>query len=247
MRADVRWLADTQSLTLRHTDLDLTRAINQSIQRFRELVSSHSINHYLISVTKSTSAGATAPYPFQVLDLSSEVQPVTRVYSVDATVNGTIVPLTAEQFSARTDYQGMQGPPAAFASMTTYRLAIMPAPDASYPLVVWYLPQLPDLSADGDTFDGIAGYEEWVDWDVLIKLFQRDQYPQLYQTATAERDRLKADMIHALGGVNQRAVGVRRDTVGQRRANVRMRWPGSGVNFYGADGPFDFTFDGMFA
>lgn len=224
MRADVRWLADTQSLTLRHTDSDLNRAINQSIQRFRELVSSHSINHYLVSVTKSTTAGATSPYPFQVLDLSAESPLVTRVYSVDATVTGTVIPLVAEQFSARADYQGIPGPPAAFASMTTYKLAILPAPDSVYQLVIWYLPQLTDLSADGDTFDGIAGYEDWITWDVLLKLIQRDQYPQLYQTATAERDRIKADMIHALGGVNQRSVGVRRDTVGQRRNNGKMRW-----------------------
>jgi hypothetical protein len=225
MRGDVRWLADTQSLTLRHTDADLTRAINQSVQRFRELVSSNAINHYLVSVQKSTTVGPTSPYPFQVLDLSAETPAVTRVYSVDVAFNGVVVPLVAESFSARADYQPARGVPAAFASMTTYKVALMPAPDAVYACTVWYLPQLTDMAADGDTFDGIAGYEQWVDWDVLIKSIQRDTYPQLYATAVSERDKLERDMVKALGGVNQRSVGVRRDTVGQRLLNRRMRWP----------------------
>lgn len=226
LRADVRFLSDTQGLTVRHVDADLSRAINQSIQRFREMVSANSINHYLTSVTKTTTAGATSPYPFQTLDLSSETPAVVRVYAVDALIRGNVVPLTPEQFSARADYQGsrgLTGQPAAFANWTTYKLAILPAPDAVYSLVVWYLPQATDLSADGDTFDGIAGYEEWVVWDVVVKLINRDQFPQLYATATAERDALKRDMVHALGGVNQRSVGTRRDTVGETQNRKRSR------------------------
>lgn len=230
MRADVRWLADVQSLTLRHVDADLNRAINQSIQRFREMVSTNAINHFLVSSTQTTTVGATSPYPFQVLDLSAINPNVVRVYAVDATIHGNVIPLSPEQFSARADYQGtyqrLTGQPAAFANMTTYKLALLPAPDAVYSLVVWYLPVIADLVADGDTFDGIAGYEEWITWDVLVKLIQRDQYPQLYSTATNERDTLKRDMIHALGGVNQRSVGRRRDTVGERQANRNRstRW-----------------------
>ncbi len=225
LRADIRWQADCQGLTVRHVDADLTRAINQSIQRFRELVSSSQSAHYLVSAAKTTTAGATAPYPFQVLDLSSETPAVARVYSVDVTIQGDVVPLTPEQFSARADYQSRSGPPVAFASITSYKLALLPAPDAAYPLTIWYLPVATELLADGDLFDGIAGYEEWVTWDVVVKLIQRDQYPQMYQTCTNERETLKREMLHALGGVNVRSVGTRRDTLGERQNNrQRAGW-----------------------
>jgi hypothetical protein len=243
MRDDLRWLADIQSLTLRHADSELNRAINQSCQRFRELVSSAAINQYLVSTTKTVSAGATSPYPFRVIDLSAENPSVSRVYSVDLIVSGVMTPLVAESFSARADYSQSLGIPAAFASMSTYEVVLMPAPQAAYVAVIWFLPTMVDLVDDADEFDGVAGYEEWINWDVLVKVIQRDTYPQLYATATAERDRLERDMVKALGAVNQRSVGVRRDSVGARSWSQGRRLHHGGGGVAGGPGIFDATFD----
>ena len=93
LRGDIQWIADTKGLTVRHTSADLNRAINQSIQRFREKVSNRGIRHFLTHSAGTLSAGATSPFPFTVLDLAALSPSVVRVFGIDITYQGRVIPL----------------------------------------------------------------------------------------------------------------------------------------------------------
>lgn len=136
------------------------------------------------------SVGATSPYPFGVLDLGSLNPGVVRTYGLDVTVNGVVYTLKHVPFTARADYGGplCKSVPQAWAHYQTSKIAILPPSSSAYAYVVWYLPVLTDLSADGDTFDGVSGWETYIVWDVCMKLIVKDQYPAAYSMAGAERD-----------------------------------------------------------
>lgn len=222
LQADLVYLADVQSLTVRHDVANQTRALNQAIQRFRTKLSAEGIAHYLVPATKTLTVGATSPYPFTVLDLSAESPAVVCVYQVHVTVNNRVYPLEGVQFTEVTRYQDTirgiaPGVPVAFASQQTDKVVLMPPPDSAYQAVIWYLPVLPDLVNAGDTFNGIAGWEDWVVYQAAITYGVRDRDSTQFSLLSAERDRIWADIIKAASQVNRAASTRRRDTVGERR------------------------------
>lgn len=228
--ADVRTLSDTQNLTVRHGDSDITRAINQAIQRFREKLSTEGIAHYLVSYTTTTTVGATSPYPFQTLDLSAISPAVVRVYAVHVTFNNYVTPLEGIEFTEITRYQDnwrgiLSGKPLAFANYRTDKLALVPPPDQGYTLVIWYLPVLPDLVAPGDTFDGVSGWEDWVVHEACMAIANRDRDMTQIQALGAERDRHWSEIIRSAGRVNRATTTRRRDTLQDRmlRTSMAMR------------------------
>jgi hypothetical protein len=219
IRNDVRAQSDGIGNKLRHTDQALDRLINQGIQRFREKISIEGAAHYLVSTTVALAAGATSPYSFASLSLANVSPGVVRVTGVDITVNGDVFSLLHVPFNARNDYGGPQAKsqPQAWAQYGTRTLAILPAPDAAYSIVVWYLPILTDLVNDNDTFDGVAGWEDFIVWDVVRRLTVRDRYPEAFGLATAYAAELWADIVRMATRVNSAGGSVvGRDTFGQR-------------------------------
>lgn len=175
--------------------------------------------HYLTSVTKTLSAGATSPYPFYALDLSSESPSVVRTYAVDLIVGGETKTLIHVPFEQRSNYGSSVSlsEPVAWSNYQTAKVAIMPAPGSSYSAVVWYLPVLPDLVNDADTFDGVAGWEEYIVWDVVCSVATRDQNQQGYSLAVNERDGRFADILRAATKVSKAGGAVvGRDSFGEK-------------------------------
>ncbi len=207
------------SATGRYPSSILNRLINQSIQRFRERISNEGITHFLVSASGTLAAGTTSPYAFQTLDLSALSPSLVRTYGVDITVAGVVRSLAHRSFMERNEFTSsptMTNQPMAWAHFQTRSIAIMPGPDTSYPYTVWYLPVLADLAADGDTFDGVAGWEIYVLWDCVCQLIARDQYAAAYQQAILERDKAWEDIVRSATKVS--AAGgavVGRDTMGQ--------------------------------
>lgn len=222
LRSDLDLLADVQGFTARHTDASKNRYINQAIQRFREKLSIEGIGHFLQPATVTLTAGATAPYPFATVDLVALSPQVVRVFAVHVTVDNRVIPLEGVEWNEITRYQSplsgvAPGVPVAFASQTTTKLAIMPPPNAAYTAVVWYLPLLPDLVGDSDTFDGVAGWEDWVVYEAAIPLANRDRDQAQIASIGAERDRHWAEIIRSAGRVNRASTTRRRDTVLERK------------------------------
>ena len=222
LRTDVAAQCDfSTSATGRYTPTLLNRIINQSIQRFRERISNEGMTHFLVSYSGVLTQGTTSTYAFQTLDLSAVSPSVVRTYGVDITIGGVVKTLAHRPFTERNDFSAglgsdMLGTPIAWAHFQTRSIAIMPGPDGDYPYTVWYLPVLADLVADGDTFDGVAGWEIWVLWDCVCQLIARDQYEAAYAQAMAQRDSAWQDVIRSSTKVS--AAGgavVGRDSFGQ--------------------------------
>jgi hypothetical protein len=196
---DVRWQSDQLGATLRHDDTSLTRAINQSIQRYREWVSEQGWPIFLTPKSATLTVGPTAPYAFGSIDISALNPVAVHVYQLEVTVNGQVLDVPQLPFEQRNQYQGVFGPtptgstqsiPVGFFRFNN-TLGIVPPPQAAYPYTLWYLGLSTDLVLGTDTFDGITGWEEWLVWDVLIKILIRDRDMNAYSTAVAERDALQ--------------------------------------------------------
>jgi hypothetical protein len=220
LRTDIENQADFVGATQRYTDAVTTRWINQSIQRFRERISLEGSTHYLVSVTKSLTSGATSPYPFQVLDLSAESPSLVRTFGVDITLPGGIIrTLSHTPFTERCSYGGpsVTGIPVAWAHYQTRKIAILPPPNQTLTAVVWYLPVVTDLSADGDTFDGVSGWEDFIVWDVVVRHMTRDRDSDGYQMATAYRAETWSDIVrNATKVTSAGGAHIGRDSMGAR-------------------------------
>jgi hypothetical protein len=238
LRSDIAAQADVVvGSSTRYTSTYLNRLINQSCQRFRERVSTEGMTHYLVATTGTMSSGATSPYAFKTLDLSAVSPNVVRVYGVDITVSNVVRSLVHVPFQSRNDYGGPNatGEPEAWAMFQTSSIAILPAPSESYFWTVWYLPLLADLSADGDTFDGVAGWEQWIVWDVVCNLIARDTYATAYALASQQRDAVWQDVIRgatkvtSAGGAVVGRDTLRATTLGRRRGDCGPVTGGSGL------------------
>lgn len=206
LRSDVRFKADVGGATVRHTDAQLNRLINQSIQMFRERISDEGSTHYLVPYSGTLGVGPTSPYAFYQLDLSSGPSPaLVRTYGIDVTIDGVVCKLEHVPFEARNDYGTIHGGsrPVAWCHFRTDQVGILPASSSAYPFTVWYLPKFTDLSADGDTFDGVAGWEEWVVWDVVCQVIARDQFPQAFAIAEQRRAEVEQRVIRGATKVTQ--------------------------------------------
>lgn len=222
LRTDIATQADIVGGTARYTAATLNRFINQSIQRFREKLSSEGAQHYLVSTTGTLGIGATSPFPFYVLDLSAVSPSIVRTFGLDVTLNGGIIKtLSHVPFASRADYGGsvVIGQPMAWAQINTRKLAILPASNQAYAYVAWYLPVLADLSGDSDPFDGVAGWEEFIVWDVVARLIVRDQYMTAFQTASAYKNEIWSDILrNATRVTSAGGATVARDSMGDRGA-----------------------------
>lgn len=220
LRADIAAQADFVGATGRYPDAVVDRFVNQSIQRFREKLSTEGVTHYLVSTSGTLAAGATSPFAFGSLDLSAVTPSVVRSYGVDVTINGGFIKtLQHVPFTERNSYGGPtgKGEPRDWAHYQTRKIAILPAPEGTYPYTVWYLPVLADLVSGSDTFDGVAGWEDFIVWDVVCRLIVRDQYMTAFQTATAYKNELWADILRNATKVSSSGGAVLgRDSLGDR-------------------------------
>ena len=230
---DVRWLADQQEAELRHTSSDLRRAINHSIQAFREAISDNGHSYFLVEHSGTLAVGHASSQngtelSWGELDTKSWDPEVVRIYGVDVTVNGSVLDLDAVQFSERNRYQSYQfggGVPTSFFGYNETKIGILPPPNRAYNYVVWYLPVLPELTANGDEFNpGVPGAEQWIKWDVMFALLNRDNYPRLLASVAKERQRLWDDILHRANKHQRTGPAKRLDTRGWSRRKRSYRW-----------------------
>jgi hypothetical protein len=204
LEAMCRWQSDQEEAELRHSSADLRRVINQSIQRFRERISDNGHPYYLTSFSSQLTPGNATDVNGQklawgVVDLQSVNPEVVRIYGFDITVNAVNEELDAVEFRERNHYQFGNNEntiPVAFFGYNETKIGVLPPPDKGYPFTLWYLPKLEELLEDNDEFNpGLPGAEEWIVWDVMVKLLSRDNYPRLIAFAQAERDMLMVDIL----------------------------------------------------
>lgn len=215
LRSDVENQSDIVGASARYSPTLLNRLINQSIQRFRERVSIEGSTRYLTQTSGTLTTGAASGLPFQVIELASAQPNCVRTFGVDLTINGQIVTLEHRPFEERTKFGNRPAVPIAWAPYGETKVAIMPPPVGSYPYTIWYLPLLPDLTADSDAWDGVAGWEDFIVWDVFQRLATRDTYEKVFAQASVVKDQIVADIIRGATKVSHAGGAHRgRDTMG---------------------------------
>lgn len=162
------------------TDAELTQLINTSYNELYGLLVRHSLHR--TETTHSITANGALSYA-----LPSDFYSVLGVWRLDG---------TARTFLPRHDHRhrpdtGVKGP------ANTYRiiglsLQFSPFPQSgTYELV--YVPVPGTLSADGDTLDGVLGWEEYVIVDVAIRVLMKEESD--VSDLQRERERLAARIV----------------------------------------------------
>lgn len=228
--ADVRFRSDTEGLTQRHTDAAIGRLINESWQAMREFLVDHGEPCYLKQATGNLTAGALAGTSFGALSIPTDA---IRVFGIDVSVGGTYLSLEPLPFAARND-ASTPGVPQSFfvynvgtesgATVTAGKIALFPAPDTAYAYSLWYLPAWVDIdvvSFPAYVFDGMAGWEQFVVWDCVVKIAARDDdMRNTFAIATQERELAKAALKSAASS-HQRVGPMRRGDTRGRRETTR--------------------------
>lgn len=88
--------------------------------------------------------------------------------------------------------------------LTGNNVEILPTPNAAGMTFTYrYVPPAPRLADDGDSFDGINGWEEWVVVDVARKMATKQRDDVLIGVLTQDLAAL-TDRVRALGGARDR-------------------------------------------
>lgn len=232
LEADIRWQADQERAQLRHTSAKLRRAIGQSIDSYREMVSDQGWPYFLRVKTGTLPVGATTDPDDETillnwgkLDTSEFNPPVVRIYGLDLHYSDSQEELSSVSFSERNAYQRSPGVPQAYFVYDQTNVGILPPASSAYRYTLSYLPLASKMLNDDDEFNpGVPGGEQWVIWDVMQKLLYRDNYPDLAAAAANERERHRDQIVKQVGKLIRAFPKHKLNTRARRKAREARRF-----------------------
>ena len=237
--SDIRYQANVDGLTGRHPDARLVPIINRSIQRLRQQVSESGVTFYLYTKTGTFSTTEASDGPYAELavpdDATNYPMGVAGIFGVNVKVNDRWYPLDRVHYTQEPDFQWngflrgeRTGTPKAWftrhvgiestTTVSAVSLAILPVPDQAYSYALKVLPAWNDIAAANTTYviNGIAGWEEYVLWDAVVRITARDNDTlSLYQIARLERDAALQQIMKDAAGFDRGPLK-RLDTRGRR-------------------------------
>lgn len=226
--AEVRQRADCEG-DPHITDAEVTRFINQSCQALQALLIDIDESEFMSWEDLTTTPGdpllslATLPW-------TDTEQGLYKLAHVHATVSGQVLELERWTFERYTLYQNASswGVPQMPVSYRLIRdklgspsLMFAPTPQSAYPIRVFYYTPFVDLVNGSDTFDGRAGWEEWVVLDAAIKCLVKSQEP--IRDVQTEREKVEARIRDQMRTPDLDRPSQVRDTV---TADMLSRVPG---------------------
>lgn len=168
LRLQARQRADRETSTF-VTDAEVNEFINQSWAETYEVICESGEDYYLQQSSFSTVAG-TDTYALP------DAHYKTRGVDVVGT-DGSIITAKRFNFAERNMYQvpgfWTFGNPISFA-VEAQNLVFRPIPGGVYPVVLWYYPAPARMTDDGETIDGVAGWEEAAVLDAAIKILEKE-------------------------------------------------------------------------
>lgn len=181
LRTRVRRMADVEGDTTRFPDAELTAYINESLTWVYDLLVEADENFY----ASTTPATVSVVNGVSTYALSSSVY---KVLGMDVSIGGEVLTLRPFEWTERNRYTSISGwsvqNPLAY-QLRGNNVSFIPTPTSSHTVSVYYVPAFALLSADGDTFDGVNGWEELAVIQAAIKVLRKDDRP----TNELERDR----------------------------------------------------------
>jgi hypothetical protein len=182
------------------SDSELNSYINASLAELYDLLIQTRGEDYYVSGPETIQlVPGTSTYPLEVDFL--------KLLGVDCVLSNTqAVSLKAFKWQERNRFREPFYSSSYFNLMYQIRgndLVLVPTPNNGQTLQYWYIPRCPVLAADGDTFDGINGWEEYVIIDAAIKmrvkeesgvqelLIAKQEMKERIKSASAGRDSLE--------------------------------------------------------
>lgn len=223
MRTDIRQLTGHESSTF-VTDSELTRRINLSIAALYDLLVECRGEQWYAERSSITATANTAITAIgSTASAEGEGSSLLRVISMETTIGETVVEIkplpdwrTRLAFGrplAWTEYGGGQYYTLENDS-TGVNVRWWPTPTATHTVTMTWIPCAAELSADGDTFDGINGWEDWVVHDVGVYVLQKEESDP--SVLMAERAKIEARIRKLAKG--------RDHNVAARPRDVRSMW-----------------------
>lgn len=192
LRTRVRQRANMENSTF-VTDSEVSSLVNEGIAGlYNLLVQARGQEYYAADTSIATVANQSVydlPADFyQLLDItaliSSETYKLKRYQMADIarlSQPGVTSPATLPQYRIRGQFN---------TTTNVVQLQILPLPTQVYTISIYYVPAPVLLAADGDTCDGIAGFEEWVVLDAAIRCLQKEESDVSF--LAAEREKVEA-------------------------------------------------------
>lgn len=190
LRTLVRQRADIEA-SQHITDTELNNYINGSISELYDILIQKFGDEYFLSSTTFNLVNGTDLY-----DLPADFY---KLIGVDLQLTPTTDYVTVKRFDfqERNRYsasvlRGIYGAPQLRYHVQGSKLRFQPTPTDTNGIKLWYVPTPISLSADGDTFSGFNGWEEYVIVDAAIKCMIKEE------TETAPSERRKAQLIERI-------------------------------------------------
>lgn len=237
METRIRDLADCEPAPgTRHTSTQIRQHMNESWQQLREIVTEAGDLTYVANTSTSTGVGPDTGKSYGLLAIPAAA---CRIHAIDITVPGRSRPrsLTPASFTERNEFgtdNAVVGTPHSFAvfsigaesgaSVGNGWIALLPAPNVVYPVTIYYLPAWTDITNDAHVFDGFAGWDDWMAWDVVIKLASKDNdMAKTYAIAATERENARLRIVAAASAIQRVGPTGGVDTAAMRRRD-RSEW-----------------------
>ena len=167
------------------TDVELTGYINSSASELYDLLVSRFADYYLSDTAVTVTTGSSIPLPVNFYKL--------RGLDLDLG-GGDYQTLRQFNFSERNKATDDLRLLRRGVSQLRYRvqgntISLTPADQATNSYRVWFVPLMPLLVADADSFDGVNGWEEYVVVDAAIKCLQKEE------SSTTDLERQKGALV----------------------------------------------------
>lgn len=209
------------------SDAELTGYVNQSAYALYDLLCQKYGDAYFV---KTPPATITTDGTNETFALPTDLY---KLLGVDLQTNGapngwlTLRPFNMAERNR--NWRPNAAPIVGFTSLR-YRLHgsnlwLTPLPSSGQTIRVWYVPRMTELSADGDTLDGISGWTEYVIVDAAIKCLEKEESDT--SALMAERDRIVARIEAAASNRDEGAPATVSDVNGPDSASG-YGWPGYG-------------------
>ena len=189
LRTQVRQLADIEN-AVAYTDAEVNQLINDAIATLHQLLVQSWEDDYTEQQIIPTVDGQ---YDYALSGAGAVG--VFKVRSVEVLDGQVYRPLSRWSFDNRYVYDTARGRPAAYRLIGRESITLMPEPDGVYSLRVWLVPPPVELVADGDTYDGVSGYERFVVLDAAIRIGIKEESD--VRAMVSERAQMKEDIARS--------------------------------------------------
>ena len=173
------------------TDAELVRLINASVRRFFTLLVSARGQGYFQATTSFSLQNGISIYPLEV-----DFFQLLTVSAVIGSETVTMHPYMEEERNAylQTPYVWGPGVPMYY-RLQGGNISFIPTPTGAASIILKYIPVPAPLSASmpNQTIDGIAGWDDFVVWDVVSAMLAKEESDNSF--AISQREMIRADIM----------------------------------------------------